>query len=154
MEKTFHDVLDMDREGTLVLPDFQRDFVWKTAQQQSLIATFLVQIPINGMLLLEGRSGDFSGKQMCWKKNHLKETENQVLSYLLDGQQRLSTLKNAFSDITDDGDDWATELDNKLKVRWFLRLMPEKGEEDVFGMRSMKLSLRPDVTAIREPFLP
>ena len=62
MEKTFHDVLDMDREGTLVLPDFQRDFVWKTAQQQSLIATFLVQIPINGMLLLEGRSGDFSGK--------------------------------------------------------------------------------------------
>ena len=138
MEKTFHDVLDMDREGTLVLPDFQRDFVWKTAQQQSLIATFLVQIPINGMLLLEGRSGDFSGKQMCWKKNHLKETENQVLSYLLDGQQRLSTLKNAFSDITDDGDDWATELDNKLKVRWFLRLMPEKGEEDVFGMRSMK----------------
>ena len=63
MEKTFHDVLDMDREGTLVLPDFQRDFVWKTAPQQSLIATFLVQIPINGMLLLEGRSGDFSGKQ-------------------------------------------------------------------------------------------
>ena len=138
MEKTFNDILDMDRDGILVLPDFQREFVWKTAQQQSLIATFLVQIPINGMLLLEGKNGDFSGKQMCWKKNHLKDAGNQALSYLLDGQQRLSTLKNAFSDITDDGEDWATELDNKLKIRWFLRLMPEKDEDDIFGMRTMK----------------
>lgn len=135
MGMTLKDVLDKDRDGILVLPDFQRDFVWTTAQQQSLIATFLVEIPINGMLLLEGKEGDFAGKQMCWKENHLRPAQKEDLSYLLDGQQRLSTLKNAFSDIVEGADDWATELDYKLKIRWFLRLMPESEEEDIFGLR-------------------
>ena len=138
MEKSLKDVLDMDRDGILVLPDFQRDFVWTKEQQQSLIATFLVQIPINGMLLLEGKEGDFAGKQMCWKENHLRTAQKEDLSYLLDGQQRLSTLKNAFSDVVEGTDDWVKNLDYKLKLRWFLRLMPEKDEEDIFGLRVLK----------------
>ena len=138
MGMTLKDVLDKDRDGILVLPDFQRDFVWTTAQQQSLIATFLVEIPINGMLLLEGKEGDFAGKQMCWKENHLRPAQKEDLSYLLDGQQRLSTLKNAFSDIVEGADDWATQLDYKLKLRWFLRLMPEPEDEDIFGLRVLK----------------
>jgi len=162
MEKSFRDVLDMDRDGVLVLPDFQREFIWDTEQQKKLIATFLVQIPINGMLLLSGKEGDFAGKQMCWRENHLRTAQKDELSYLLDGQQRLSTLKNAFSDIVEDADDWVNNLYYRLKNRWFLRLMPENEEEDIFGLRVLKFpygsaspaKLEPAAMELRLKFCP
>ena len=162
MEKSFRDVLDMDRDGVLVMPDFQREFIWDTEQQKKLIATFLVQIPINGMLLLSGKEGDFAGKQMCWRENHLRTAQKDELSYLLDGQQRLSTLKNAFSDIVEDADDWVNNLYYRLKNRWFLRLMPENEEEDIFGLRVLKFpygsaspaKLEPAAMELRLKFCP
>ena len=101
MEMTLNDILSEDEKGILVLPDFQREFVWKAADQKSLIAAFLVQIPINSMLLLEGNRDDFAEKRMCWRTNQNTESaKTDVRRYLLDGQQRLSTLKNAFSDLS------------------------------------------------------
>ena len=99
-------VLDDDKKGELVLPDFQRDFVWNENQQKSLIATFLVKIPINSMLLLQGNQGDFAEKKMCWKESAIKEESYENREYLLDGQQRLSTLKSAFSDLFEDKENW------------------------------------------------
>ena len=140
MEMTLNDILSEDEKGILVLPDFQREFVWKAADQKSLIAAFLVQIPINSMLLLEGNRDDFAEKRMCWRTNQNTESaKTDVRRYLLDGQQRLSTLKNAFSDLFRDEGDWMDQLkslESRLNLRWFLDFTPD--EEDVFGLRTLR----------------
>ena len=99
--KSFGNLIKEEMDGLLLLPDFQRDFVWSVEQQKSLAATFLVRIPLTSFLLLKGKQNDFSYKRLCMrKKDTAKQLTNQDAGcvFLLDGQQRLSTLKNIFSD--------------------------------------------------------
>ncbi len=140
---TLGDLLDEEKSGKLVLPDFQREFVWDINQQRNLIATVLVRIPISSLLILEGKKGDFAEKVMCMKRSFVTENHDCEKYYLLDGQQRLSTMKNCFSNIysMNTGDkDWKEifkNIDNgKLKYRWFLRV--EADEADVFGLKYLK----------------
>lgn len=148
--KSFGNLIKEEMDGLLLLPDFQRDFVWSVEQQKSLAATFLVRIPLTSFLLLKGKQNDFSYKRLCMrKKDTAKQLTNQDAGcvFLLDGQQRLSTLKNIFSDIYDDNneewDEVFDRIDNKLRYRWFLNLRPDTkakesdGVEDVFGIENL-----------------
>ncbi|MGL5646479.1 MAG: DUF262 domain-containing protein, partial [Clostridium sp.] len=40
--KKLKEIFQDEDEGRIVLPNFQRDFVWDTKQQKELLATFLV----------------------------------------------------------------------------------------------------------------
>ena len=91
------DIVEDNDKNKLVLPTFQRAYVWEMSQQQSLIAAFMVEIPIGGLLTLEGKKGDFASRPLCFIESGT--VPNEECSYLLDGQQRLSTLKSAFYDI-------------------------------------------------------
>lgn len=133
---TLRKVLEADEDGTLVLPDFQREFVWKREQQKKLISTILVKIPINSMLILEGKSGSFAEKKMCIRDSAELCQDGLSKSYLLDGQQRLSTLKCAFSDLFHKCEDWKKRLDileYNLNFRWFINV--EADDRDVFGLK-------------------
>lgn len=149
--ETFGELIKEEMDGLLLLPDFQRDFVWSVEQQKSLAATFLVRIPLTSFLLLNGKQHDFSYKRLCMRK---KDTSKQLSNhdgecvFLLDGQQRLSTLKNIFSDIYDDNEDWDKvfdRVDNKLRYRWFLNLRPKINDkdsdvvEDIFGLENLSM---------------
>jgi uncharacterized protein with ParB-like and HNH nuclease domain len=46
-------LLQQAGENRLVLPDFQRDFVWKPSDVTELIASLLNGYPIGGLLLME-----------------------------------------------------------------------------------------------------
>ena len=138
--KSLGKILDKEKAGILVLPDFQRDFVWDVNQQKNLIATILVHIPISSLLILKGKKGDFAEKRMCMKRNLMTENQNDERMYLLDGQQRLSTMKNCFSDIYSIDKDWKNVVRNvdnsKLKYRWFLKI--DADETDIFGLRYLR----------------
>ena len=148
-KKSFNDLLRNEIVGDLVLPDFQRGFVWKIDQQKALAATFLTRIPLTSILLLQGSKKDFGYKRLCVKTKETSDTstEGERCTFLLDGQQRLSTLKNIFSDIYNScNGEWESvfdKIDNKLKYRWFLNLKPNKrvdentGYEDVFGIEKL-----------------
>ena len=88
------DIVEDNANNKLVLPTFQRPYVWEMSQQQSLIAAFMVEIPIGGLLTLEGKKDDFSSRPLCFVD--VGSVPNDDCSYLLDGQQRLSTLKCAY----------------------------------------------------------
>lgn len=60
------------RDGQLVIPDFQRDYVWTQPQASRLIESFLLGLPVPQVFLYKER------------------TSPQLL--VVDGQQRLSTL--------------------------------------------------------------
>lgn len=120
-------------ERKLVLPDFQRDLEWKKNQQKDLVASVLLGLPIGSILLLEGKSDDFSSKRIGYSK--MIETPAEECLYLLDGQQRITSLKSSFCDFYDN-ENWLSIMDEVypiLKNRLLLRVNVEDNEEDIFG---------------------
>jgi hypothetical protein len=131
-------LIDMNKEGKLVLPNFQREFVWDETKQKSMLSSFLVGLPIGGILNLSGVKGDFSSRRLCETKSY----ESPVIEreYLLDGQQRTSCLYSIFSDIFFDVsrfNEQFNEYFTRIRNRWFIDI--EKIEEkDVFGFLNLK----------------
>lgn len=53
------------KENRVVLPDFQRGFVWKDKnKQKALIASILTRIPIGSILLLETKGSSYKYKKL------------------------------------------------------------------------------------------
>ncbi|MGL5188127.1 MAG: DUF262 domain-containing protein, partial [Cetobacterium sp.] len=95
--KRLKEIFQDEDEGRIILPNFQRDFVWDTKQQKELLATFLVELPISSILLLKGSCNDFNYRKLCYS-NEVECAKDECM-YLLDGQQRMSTLKAMFVDL-------------------------------------------------------
>lgn len=62
MERSLSDTFKKINDQTLLLPDFQRDYKWGTAKQQSLLASILLKFPVGSSLILEGRFQDWPRK--------------------------------------------------------------------------------------------
>jgi hypothetical protein len=73
---TLQGLHDKWREGKIVIPRFQRQFVWKTFQASRLIESFLLGLPVPGIFL-----------------HKEPETGNMVV---IDGQQRLRSIFSFF----------------------------------------------------------
>ena len=132
------DLLEKAETKELVLPNFQRDFVWKTEQQKMLIASFLVNLPIGTFLILEGEKGDFVSKELCFKDS---VTPKDNCLFLLDGQQRLSTIKSVFTDLLtiDNWDEKFEKLHFNLRNKWYLDLTDENCI-DCFGFDNLNFN--------------
>ncbi|MDP4146979.1 MAG: DUF262 domain-containing protein [Bacillota bacterium] len=127
-------------EKKLVLPDFQRDLVWNKNQQKELIASLILSLPIGSFLILDGKNDDFATKELGFPNGQANPKEECM--YLLDGQQRLTSLKGVLSDFFSKSNwkDAAREVYQILKVRWFLRVIPKQDEIDVFGWRDLNFN--------------
>lgn len=82
---TISDLLFSIRAKDLVLPEFQREYVWNRDQAKKLISSLCKGYPVGSLLF--------------WKttnppelKNYPKKTEPSTYQVILDGQQRLTTL--------------------------------------------------------------
>lgn len=78
-------------EGDILLPRFQRAFVWKRKQVLDLLDSIARNYPIGSMLLWQSRQElanerNIAGLQVAPTK------PDYPVNYLLDGQQRLSTI--------------------------------------------------------------
>ncbi|MEL4881398.1 MULTISPECIES: DUF262 domain-containing protein [Shewanella] len=129
MERSLSDTFKKINDQTLLLPDFQRDYKWVTAKQQSLLASILLKFPVGSSLILEGQSDDFALRKIGETVQHTL-TESAPCEYLLDGQQRTTTLYNAFNDVFDfsqfsdqvELSEFISKKANPMKVRWFIRV--------------------------------
>jgi hypothetical protein len=80
--------------GDILLPKFQRDFVWDKKQILKLLDSVARGFPIGSVLLWQSR-------QPLQSENHIADLDIKVpkpdypVNYLLDGQQRLSTICGA-----------------------------------------------------------
>lgn len=84
-------LLDGIADGTVVLPDFQRDFVWSEGDVVALIATVMVGWPAGSLLLMKGAPTFFKTKEF----QGAPPQKASVLYVVLDGQQRLTALFRA-----------------------------------------------------------
>lgn len=85
------------RTGRLALPDFQRDFVWNPSRVVELIDSVSRQWPIGSLLLLSGPQ-PFAIRPV--DSGPTVSDENLDI-YILDGQQRVTSLFHAVSDVSD-----------------------------------------------------
>ena len=136
------------QSNEILLPDFQRKFVWTEVDtQQRLIASVLASLPIGSVLLLEGDSGEFVSKQLG-RKNKLDVSGTSQRNYLLDGQQRLTVLSNVFSNtILKDVKNFKTDLAHEsLKRRFYLKFSGINSrfvQNDLFGLSSLSFTFDP-----------
>lgn len=144
-KKDIANFIKTEKEERLLLPDFQRDFVWSKEDEKKLAATLLVKMPINSFLVINGKKNDFRAKKICYSNKSAlicSDDDNVECSFLLDGQQRLSTIRSIFSDVYADGDGWKEVFDKlygDLRYRWFLDLGIEIKDDgpDVFGLKKL-----------------
>lgn len=138
---TIKELISKSEGKELLLPNFQREYVWeRTNNQRDLLASILYDIPIGSLLILNGESRFFATKELCIRQQFTGTDKNSTL-YLLDGQQRTSTIKSVFYDFFDNPETWKNNFDNlytKLRTRWFLRVRPNEDEVDIFGWRKLK----------------
>ncbi|ELR71709.1 hypothetical protein C900_02294 [Fulvivirga imtechensis AK7] len=135
-------LLEQSSNQQLVLPNFQRDYVWKHDQQQMLLASFLTNLPIGTFLILDGGKDDFVSKELCYNRR-AKPTERCL--FLLDGQQRLSTIKNIFYDLFG-SEDWENNFDSlhyHLRKRWYMDLT-EDAIRDAIGYSNLQFKMLRD----------
>ena len=80
--------------GNILLPQFQRDYVWKPVKIRNLLDSLLKGFPIGGFYLWRPANGTFDAKP---KGLGVKDIITRAFEgYLIDGQQRLTSLEAAF----------------------------------------------------------
>jgi hypothetical protein len=128
MSNTLKNIFEKIQSEKLILPDFQRDYKWNSQKQSNLLASILLNFPVGSSLILNGESTDFALRKIGENTQYQINTPYKC-EYLLDGQQRTTTLFNAFND-TFNSEQFTSEKElidfmkrksNPLKVRWFLR---------------------------------
>lgn len=129
-------------KNEIVLPDFQREFVWTSEEKQcKLIASVLARMPIGSILLLKSKPDEYVSKVIGSRKKLDMSNISGEVEFLLDGQQRLTVLANVFSSVIHDLCPKVKELNSyALKRRYFLRVpkwTKSRDEKDWFGVHDL-----------------
>ena len=85
-------VRDID-DRKILLPDFQRDFVWKDEERQKkIVASVLTKMPIGSILLLTSSADEYCSKIIGRNADLNTSDITGDVDFLLDGQQRITSL--------------------------------------------------------------
>lgn len=139
----FRNIVKNIENHKIVLPDFQREFVWKDeSMQKQLVASVFAKMPIGSVLLLKSSPKEFASKNIGSKiATNCDDLANEV-EYLLDGQQRITVLANVFSNIIFEQTPKVSDLNSpSLKRRFFLKIPHWKsiyGDEDYNDILGVK----------------
>lgn len=143
-EVDFNKIVEEIDHNKILLPDFQRDFVWSGKKEQTkLIASVLCRMPIGSILMLTSKAEAFAAKKIGAKNNYVDVPDETEVEFLLDGQQRTTVLTNVFSDIIHERKETCRIL--SLKRRYFLKIPRETHsayEEDHFGLNHFSFPLK------------
>lgn len=150
-------VLDMLRVGHLVLPPFQRDFVWTLEQRLHLLDSVRRGLPFGSFLLWRTvRRLPASRWVGPYGITHVDAPPGGLWTYLLDGLQRFTTLVAALGDglwtgdgrvppraadapLPKDGEPW--EIVYNLRERVFVAKGDESDEDETDDAASVHLPL-------------
>lgn len=88
------DLLEDIDKNRLVLPDFQRDYVWikEDDKIEDFIASVLSQLPIGSIITFKDNFNSFANKEIGFNKSIEYNDNFGKVEFLLDGQQRITLL--------------------------------------------------------------
>jgi hypothetical protein len=84
-------VVDFER-GAILLPQFQRDYVWRPTKIRNLLDSLLREFPVGGFYLWTPRDDS----RIIAKLGRSAKGRTAFVGFLIDGQQRLTSLESAF----------------------------------------------------------
>lgn len=153
VEKTdLKEIIKQIQRQELLLPDFQRGFVWDVSMQQRLVASVLTKMPIGSILILEADRDDYGCRILGRKDDVDFSGNNREVQVLLDGQQRITALANIFSnqlfyDYIGSGNlmtDYKKLISVDLQNRFFLRIPSVENlneENDLFHLKDLQFAI-------------
>ncbi|HEC1786220.1 TPA: DUF262 domain-containing protein, partial [Campylobacter lari] len=96
--RKYEDIIRNINEGFYQIPKFQRDFVWKKEQVAKLIDSLIKGFPIGSFILWKTKERLRSLKKIGnYFLNDIKEGD--FVLYVLDGQQRMTSLYLAINGV-------------------------------------------------------
>lgn len=84
-------LIDEYRAGRIVIPEFQRDYVWKPNRAPKLIDSLYRRFPVSSLLIWE------STIPVTARRKDPRPARSSSVGWLIDGQQRVTTLARAMS---------------------------------------------------------
>ena len=141
--RALKDLLSEIQSATMVLPDFQRDFVWEPGATQELIISIASNYPAGSILRVRDAKRVFAAREF---EGAPKLNGRQHTFLVLDGQQRLTSLYQAFYGVGEhryylnlkkllDGNDFEESIFHvRATTKWV------KARED-FGLQAKELVL-------------
>jgi len=79
------------RAGRIVIPEFQRDYVWRKSKAPKLVDSLYRGFPISSLLVWQ------SGEETRSRRLDPRPKRTTVMNWLIDGQQRVITLARTMS---------------------------------------------------------
>jgi hypothetical protein len=79
------------RMGRIVIPEFQREYVWKKSKAPKLVDSLYRGFPISSLLLWQ------SVEETRARRRDPRPTRTSLMNWLIDGQQRVITLARTLS---------------------------------------------------------
>lgn len=141
MELSIKELCKKIDNNEIILPNFQREFVWNINQQKGLIASVLTSIPCTSSLIVTNYD-PISPKFDCKKLGFNLDQETFIptthkYSYLLDGQQRYTSIYFAFSNVytqpnSPEKEAYYQKLFKNLCNRWVIKI-----DNDCFGYNNL-----------------
>jgi hypothetical protein len=123
--------------GDILLPKFQREFVWKKPRILALLDSIAKNYPVGSILLWRTRQ-ELKNERKIADLDVAQQEQEYPFNYLLDGQQRLSTICGAlFWNGTDPKSQWNIAYD--LRDQKFLHPLTV-GDLPLHQLRVNKLS--------------
>lgn len=150
-------IIEKIKNNELVLPDFQREYVWIKDEDKirEFIASVLALLPLGNIITFKDNCSSFANKEIGFNKAVSFSSQDEEVMFLLDGQQRITTLVLVFSNYIFDKvykdrvykEDLLLQKE-RIKKRFYLRIHKEDKAEtdiDVFGYNDLILPFRQKV---------
>lgn len=92
-QKYVSELVEEFMDGSLAIPEIQRDVVWKPDQVKELVLSVFRSYPCGSLIFWEPRERDANLVRAMIRPERLKQYKGQLPRYfLLDGQQRITAL--------------------------------------------------------------
>ncbi|XXX78984.1 DUF262 domain-containing protein [Sorangium sp. So ce134] len=123
------------KTGDLVVPAFQRPFVWDDERRLSLLDSISQGMPIGSLLVWRTSRWDLATQEVVGGvRLTTAKQSGEKINYLIDGHQRVSTLFGALQEgprepaSPDDDTRWPLYYELGAKERPAFRLAPRRGD--------------------------
>src|SRR5438876_9800740 len=80
------DLIEQYRSGRIVIPEFQRDYVWRKSKAPLLIDSLYRGFPVSSLLLWQ------SDEETRSRRRDLRPVRASMMCRFIDGKQRVITL--------------------------------------------------------------
>ena len=113
--KTFPSLVNAIEQGQIKIPQFQREFVWTMNKSAGLIDSIIKGYPIGAFIFWRTKERLRSVKNIG-KQNLPEPSEGEFVDYVLDGQQRLTSLFASLKGVMLTGDNGGKNDFSKIYI--------------------------------------